>query len=240
MLTERMKTWRHVFKLDPNRSLSESALEKVCTAGTDAVIVGGTDGITYENSRELIQRITEYPVQCVQEISVESAVVPGADGYLIPVVLNSSSHRWVVEAQHQAIRKYGDWIPWQDVAALGYVVLHRESKVARLTESRTEMESADLTAYARLAEFLFRMPALYVEYSGMYGEERMVRAARQGLEKSRLFYGGGISREEQAQVMSRAADTVVVGNLVYQDLEAALQSVRWVKETETNGASQDD
>lgn len=239
MLTERMKTWRHVFKLDPNRTLSESALEKVCTSGTDAVIVGGTDGVTYQNSRDLIERVAEYPVECVQEISAESAVVPGVDGYLIPVVLNSGSLRWVVEAQQRAIRKYGDWIPWQDVAALGYVVLNPESKVARLTESRTELETADLTAYGRLAESLFRMPALYVEYSGVYGDERMVRAARRGLENARLFYGGGISREDQARAMGREADTVVVGNLVYQNPEAALESVRWVKETEANGVSRD-
>ena len=239
LLTERMKKWRHVFKLDPNRTLSEKSLEKVCTSGTDAVIVGGTDGITYQNSRDLIERIAEYPVESVQEISAESAVVPGVDGYLIPVVLNSGSLHWVLKAQHRAIRKYGDWIPWEDVAALGYVVLNPESKVGRLTESRTGVGTADLTAYGRLAEHLFRMPALYVEYSGMYGDEGMVRAARRGLKRSRLFYGGGISREDQARAMSREADTVVVGNLVYQNLEAALESVRWVKETESKGVSGD-
>lgn len=232
MLRERMKKWRHVFKLDPNRALSDRSLEKVCTSGTDAVIVGGTDGITYGNSQKMIERISEYPVECVQEISDEEAVVPGVDGYLIPMVLNSGSLRWVLEAQHRAIRKYGDWIPWEDVAVLGYVVLNPESKVARLTESRTEVGAADLTAYGRLAEHLFQLPALYVEYSGVYGDETLVDAAGRGMERTQLFYGGGISRKEQARAMGRVADTVVVGNLAHRNVEAAVETVRWVKEME--------
>ena len=40
------REWRHVFKLDPNKELSDERLEKICESGTDAIIVGGTDGIT--------------------------------------------------------------------------------------------------------------------------------------------------------------------------------------------------
>ncbi|PTX48892.1 putative glycerol-1-phosphate prenyltransferase [Melghirimyces profundicolus] len=226
-----MNSWRHVFKLDPNRTLSDRGLETICNSGTDAVIVGGTDGITYENSRRLIERIRAYPVECLQEISDEEAVVFGVDGYLIPVVLNAGSLRWVLEAQHRAIRKYGDWIPWEKVAAVGYVVLNAQSKVARLTESRTGADPADIKAYARLAENLFRIPAVYLEYSGTFGDETAVRAAREGVERSHLLYGGGITREEEARRMARWADTVVVGNLVYENVEAAAETVRWVKET---------
>ena len=32
------REWKHVFKLDPNKEISDDALEKVCESGTDAII----------------------------------------------------------------------------------------------------------------------------------------------------------------------------------------------------------
>lgn len=34
------REWKHVFKLDPNKEISDEALEKVCESGTDAIMVG--------------------------------------------------------------------------------------------------------------------------------------------------------------------------------------------------------
>ena len=47
------REWRHVFKLDPNKGISDEKLEKICESGTDAVMVGGTDGVTLENVLDL-------------------------------------------------------------------------------------------------------------------------------------------------------------------------------------------
>ena len=41
-----VRQWRHVFKLDPKKKISDEELEHVCESGTDAIIVGGTDGVT--------------------------------------------------------------------------------------------------------------------------------------------------------------------------------------------------
>jgi len=231
MLSERVASWRHVFKLDPNRSISDGALDRICRSGTDAVVIGGTDGITFDNTWELLQRVRRYDVPCYQEISRKSAVVPDFDGFLIPVVLNAGDHHWLIGAHHEAVKAYGTYIPWDRVAVEGYVVVNPESRVARLTHARSSLSEEDVTAYARLAEHLFRMPIVYVEYSGRYGDPRLVRAARAGITRSRLFYGGGITTPEQAQEIARLADTVVVGNLVYYNVDAAVQTVRYVKET---------
>ncbi len=38
--------WNHIFKLDPAKEISDEDLDAICESGTDAVIVGGTDGVT--------------------------------------------------------------------------------------------------------------------------------------------------------------------------------------------------
>ncbi|MGI6127550.1 MAG: heptaprenylglyceryl phosphate synthase [Planifilum sp.] len=231
MLSERVASWRHVFKLDPNRTISDGALDRICRSGTDAVILGGTDGITYDKTWELFRRVRRYDVPCYQEISQTSAVIPDFDGFLIPVVLNAGDLQWLIGAHHEAIKVYGSLIPWDRVAVEGYVVLNPDSRVARLTRARSSLSEEDVTGYARLAEHLFGMPVVYVEYSGCYGDPRLVRAARAGMARSRLFYGGGIATPDQAREMARLADTVVVGNLIYYNVDAAVQTVRHVKET---------
>ncbi len=230
-LLRQIGTWRHVFKLDPNRPLSDAALECICTSKTDAIIIGGTDGITYENTHLLWQRVKSYEIPCVQEISTFSAILLGCEGYLIPSVLNTEDAYWLKGAHYEAIRTYGDLIPWEKVAGQGYVILNPEAKVSRLTHCNTNLSTEDLIAYARLSDQLFHLPIFYIEYSGTYGQIEMVRAARRGLRKARLFYGGGIRTQTQAEEMATWADTIVIGNLVYEDLKQALASVAWVKET---------
>lgn len=230
-MINKAKKWRHVFKLDPNRRLSDLALQKVCQSGTDAIIVGGTDGITFQNTWQLLERIQKYQVPCVQEISTMDAIVPGFDGYLIPSVLNTDQSKWIHGAHLEAIRRYGNSIPWKQVLLLGYLILNPEAKVSRLTQAKASLNEKDAAGYASLVENLFQWPVLYVEYSGTFGEEKMVRAIRRNLKQTRLFYGGGITNEKQAKTMARWADTVIVGNVVYTNVEKAVQTVAWVKET---------
>ena len=47
-----VREWSHVFKLDPDKNISDEDLEMICESGTDAIIVGGTDGITLEKVLE--------------------------------------------------------------------------------------------------------------------------------------------------------------------------------------------
>ena len=87
------REWKHVFKLDPNKEISDDAFEKVCESGTDAILIGGSDGVTLENVLQLMARVRRYTVPCVMEISSVETVTPGFDLYFIPSVLNSSEHR---------------------------------------------------------------------------------------------------------------------------------------------------
>ncbi|MFP3360378.1 geranylgeranylglyceryl/heptaprenylglyceryl phosphate synthase, partial [Planococcus sp. SIMBA_143] len=61
--------WKHVFKLDPNKEIEDYDLEAICESGTDAVIVGGSDGVTLDRTLDLLARIRRYAVPCALEVS---------------------------------------------------------------------------------------------------------------------------------------------------------------------------
>ncbi|HWL25135.1 MAG TPA: heptaprenylglyceryl phosphate synthase [Ureibacillus sp.] len=223
------KNWRHVFKIDPEKEISDEALEKICESGTDVILVGGTDGVTIDNVIDKLVRIRRYTVPVALEISNTESVTPGFDYYLIPSVLNSTETKWVKDLHHEAIKEYGDILVWDELIAEGYCVLNPDCKVAKETNAKTDLTEEDVIAYARLAESFFKLPIFYLEYSGTYGDPQMVASVKSVLNEAKLFYGGGIKSPEQAAEMAKVADTIVVGNILYEDLNQALKTVEAVK-----------
>ncbi|MFD0696307.1 heptaprenylglyceryl phosphate synthase [Paenibacillus sp. GCM10027628] len=217
--------WKHVFKLDPDREISDEALDRLCQSGTDAMMVGGSSGVTFDNTVDLLARIRQYEVPVVLEISNQEAIVPGFDLFLIPIVLNANDPQWIVGQHHEALKEYGAILNWDEIITEGYIILNGEATAAKLTSARTELDVRDVTAYARMADKLFRMPIVYLEYSGVFGDMELVRRTRSVLEHARLIYGGGIDTLDKARQAAEVADTIVVGNIIYSDLEQALQTV---------------
>lgn len=225
------QSWRHAFKLDPAKEIADDALERVCKSGTDAIIIGGSDGITLYNVLDLTVRVRRFNVPVVLEVSELEAIVPGFDYYFIPTVLNSEDPKWIKGLHHEAIRAYGDMMDWEELVPEGYCILNGDCKAAMLTGADAELTDEDVIAYARLAEHFFRLPIFYMEYSGKYGDPQLVHEAAAVLDRTQLFYGGGIDCAVKAVEMAAVADTVVVGNLVYENLEQALSTVPAVAET---------
>jgi putative glycerol-1-phosphate prenyltransferase len=225
-----VREWRHVFKLDPNKEISDDALEKICESGTDAVIVGGTDGVTFENVLDLMARIRRYTVPCVCEVSSVDTISPGFDLYFIPTVLNSHDPKWITGLHHEALKEYGELMDWNEIVMEGYCILNENCKAAIQTSANTNLGHEDVMAFARMAEKMFHLPIFYLEYSGTYGDPELVSEVRKVLEKTILFYGGGIDSFEKAKEMANLADVIVVGNVIYDQLEVALKTVRAVKD----------
>ena len=226
------QTWRHVFKLDPAKTISDGQLERICESGTDAILIGGSDGVTLDNVLDLMARVRRFTVPAVLEVSTVDSVTPGFDFYFIPTVLNSSDPRWIKGLHHEAIREYGDLMDWDELVPEGYCILNPACKAAELTKADTELSTEDVVAYARMAEHFFRLPIFYMEYSGIYGDPALVRKVKSVLQGTRLFYGGGVDSVEKAQEMARLADTIVVGDIIYENLESAIATVKAVAETE--------
>ncbi|MDO3412006.1 heptaprenylglyceryl phosphate synthase [Saccharibacillus sp. CPCC 101409] len=231
-MSRMFETWRHVFKLDPDREISDEALEAVCLSGSDAILVGGSSGVTYENTVELMSRIRRYELPCALEVSTLESIVPGFDLYLIPMVLNTDRAEWIVGRHREGIESFGELIPWDMLAAEGYIVLNPDSTVARLTGAETDIGAPAAAAYARMADKLMRLPIVYIEYSGTYGDLDLVREVRRATSEAAVFYGGGVRDYQAALNAARAADTVVVGNVVYDDLPSALNTVRGVRDAD--------
>ncbi|MCX2839983.1 heptaprenylglyceryl phosphate synthase [Salinimicrobium sp. MT39] len=221
--------WRHAFKLDPNKYISDEDLEKICESGTDALIIGGTDGITLENVLDLMARVRRYTVPCILEISTIESVTPGFDLYFIPSVLNSTEVKWITGLHHEAVKEYGDIMNWEEILVQGYCILNDECKAASVTAANTDLTADDVRAYAMMAEKMLHLPIFYLEYSGKYGDPAIVKEVKETLETTALFYGGGIQSAQQAKEMAAYADVVVVGNIIYSDLKAALQTVEAVR-----------
>ncbi len=224
-----IRQWRHVFKLDPNKEISDKDLEKICESGTDAIMVGGTDGVTIEGVLDLMSRVRRYTVPCILEVSDAEAITPGYDLYFIPTVLNSADTKWVTGLHHEAVKEYGDIMDWDEILIEGYCILNGDCKAAQLTQAKTDLNIEDVRAYAMMAEKMFHLPIFYLEYSGTYGDPELVQEVKNTLEKTVLFYGGGIHTFEQAVEMGKSADVIVVGNSIYENLEEALKTVQAVK-----------
>ncbi len=222
--------WKHVFKLDPDKEINDEDLEKICESGTDAILVGGSDNITEDNVLNLMARIRRYLIPCVLEVSTAESIIPGFDLFFIPTVLNSKKTKWMMELHHEAVKEYGEIMNWDEILVEGYCILNPECKAAALTDANTELSIEDVKAYARVAENMYHLPIFYLEYSGKVGDITVVEQTKKVLNQTKLFYGGGISTPEQAKEFAQFADVVVVGNVIYENLPAALKTVAAVKE----------
>jgi phosphoglycerol geranylgeranyltransferase len=127
--------------------------------------------------------------------------------------------------KHQAwVRQQKGKIPWDVIVPEAYIVLNPDSSVGKVTKSVCSLSADEVAAYVTVADRYFRFPIVYIEYSGIYGNPGVVKAASDAIDRSILYYGGGINSAEKAAEMSRFADTIVVGNAVYDQGASVLKA----------------
>ena len=226
------KTWAHVTKLDPDKRLLPGAIEDIVTSGTDALMLSGTLNVTQENLRELLDVVSTYGLPLVVEpASPDCAIFDGeVDHLFVPSVMNTNDARWIIGKHHTWLRNSGSSINWDIVVPEAYIVLNPASAVGRVTGADCTLSREDVAAFVGVADRYFRFPIVYIEYSGIYGDPDIVRAASDAVENSILYYGGGIRSAEQAAEMGEFADTIIVGNAVYDDgVDALRATVRAVQ-----------
>jgi len=225
--------WDHVLKVDPDKPLPDGvSYADACQTGTDAIEIGGTRGVTEEKMARVIEACSRHNVPLFQEPSSHGAVVhrEQLDGYLVPTVLNTPDATWVTGAHKEWVRIDPE-IDWERTWTEAYIVLNPDSAVAEYTNAECDLRPDDVAAYATVAERLFGQGIIYVEYSGMLGERKLVAAAAEALDPAACFYGGGITGYEAAYDMRSVADTVVVGDLLHDEgVEAVRATVNGAKD----------
>ncbi len=219
------KDWVHVTKLDPDKQLKPGDIEAIAASGTDALMLSGTLNVTEENLSGLLKQVKTYDLPLVMEpAGPEAVLMQGIDFVFVPSVMNTTDVTWIV-GKHQAwVRTQKGSIPWDLVVPEAYIVLNPESSVGKVTKSLSNLKPDEVAAYVTVADRYFRFPIVYIEYSGRYGDPAVVKAASDAIDRSILYYGGGINSAEKAAEMSRYADTIVVGNAVYEQGAAVLKA----------------
>lgn len=224
--------WEHILKVDPDKDLPPGVTyTDACQSGTDAIEIGGTLGMTREKIRDVVAACRETGVPLYQEPSNPAVVIDdeALAGYLVPIVLNADDVAWITGFHKEWVRLND--VNWTRTTTEAYVVLNPASSAAEVTGADTDLTTDDVAAYAELAERALGQEIFYVEYSGTFGEEAMVRAAADALEETVLFYGGGIHDYDSARTMGRHADTIVVGDLIHDEgPEAVRETVEGVQD----------
>jgi len=219
------KDWVHVTKLDPDKQLRPGDIDAIAGSGTDALMLSGTLNVTQENLSALQKQVKMYNLPLVMEPSGPDALLTqGIDYVFLPSVMNSGDVQWIVGKHKLWVQQERQKIAWDQIVPEAYIVLNPDSSVGRVTKSLCTLTAEEVTAYTTVADHYFHFPIVYIEYSGIYGDPGIVKAASGVLDKSILYYGGGINSAEKAAEMSKYADTIVVGNAVYDQGAAVLKA----------------
>jgi phosphoglycerol geranylgeranyltransferase len=223
-ITQTLKKHKmHMTLIDPaNQSATASGeiAAKACRAGTDAIMVGGSTGVTQENLDETvgqIKRACRLPV--IYFPSGANAISRKCDAIYFMSMLNSRNVR-NVSGEHARgapmIKKLGI-----EPISMGYVIVEPGMKVGEVGEAELVKRGdlSTLIGYAIATEF-FGMDLLYLEAGSGAPEPvpvPMVKAARESVDIP-LVVGGGIATPKQAaDIAAAGADIIVTGTLVEND-----------------------
>ncbi|MCK9580894.1 MAG: phosphoglycerol geranylgeranyltransferase [Methanoregula sp.] len=219
------KDWVHVTKLDPDKQLGAGDIGAIAASGTDALMLSGTLNVTEENLSALLKEVKAYDLPIVMEpAGPEAVLMKGIDHVFVPSVMNTTDVTWIVGKHRAWVQMQKGKIPWEYIVPEAYIVLNPVSSVGKVTKAVCDLDADAVAAYVTVADRYFHFPIVYIEYSGTFGNPEIVKAASNAIDNSILYYGGGINSAERAATMGKFADTIVVGNAVYDQGAAVLKA----------------
>ncbi len=225
----------HMGLIDPDeQSPKESAelamaLEK---AGTDAIMVGGSTGITQERLDKTVKSMKEnIELPLIHFPTEAGAISPHVDAIYFMSMLNSQDLNKVVGEQVQA----APYIQKMDIQTLpmGYVVVEPGMTVGEVGKadliSREDPKKA--ASFGLSAQYL-GMELFYLEAGSGAPDPvpvEMIKLCSESLEIP-LIVGGGIREPEQARKRAEAgADVIVTGTVIEESNEVSSKLKRIIE-----------
>lgn len=224
----------HMTLIDPAKQAPEKAGEiaRIAeSAGTDALMVGGSTNITQQNldaSILAIKDVTRLPV--IYFPSGAHAISRYSDAIYFMSVLNSRDVKNVIGEQVAGapiVKKL-----CIEPISMGYLIVEPGMKVGEIGHAelvpRDKPEIA--VAYGLAAEYL-GMDFLYLEAGSGAPEpvpEAMIRAVRSNL-KIPIIVGGGIRTPEDSLMVKNAGANAIVTGTVIEDEDFGLRLAEIIK-----------
>ncbi len=223
----------HMTLIDPDEQTPDKSAEiarESEKAGTDAIMIGGSTGLTRELMDETIKEIKKVVnIPVIIFPSSASILSPYADALYFLSLLNSRDREMIIGQQMKGaifVKKLGiEPIP------MGYIVVEPGMTVGKVGKvdliPRNEPEKAVM--YALAAQYL-GMKLVYLEAGSGAPEPvpaSMIKLVKNGIDIP-LIVGGGIRKPENAREIAKAgADIIVTGTIVEisKDIEPVLSKI---------------
>ena len=210
----------HMTLLDPDKQEPDAAGQIAGSAesiGTDAIMLGGSTGVTQELLDHTVTSIKErVSVPVILFPTAASAVSLKADAIYFMSLLNSRNPKYILGEQMRAaalIKKSG-----LEAISMGYIIVEPGMEAGMVGEAelvrRNDVKSA--VGYSVAAELL-GMSLIYLE-AGSGATEPIPQGLISGVKNAvdvPILVGGGIRDAEKARnALSAGADIIVTGSIV--------------------------
>ena len=222
----------HMTLIDPDKQVAGEAgrlASMASDAGTDAMMVGGSTGVTQAKVDGTVRAIKAgCDVPVILFPAGASSLSRHADALYFMSLLNSRSTRLIVGEQRKAVRAVRAW--GLEPIPMGYLIVEPGMRAGEMGEAdpipRAKPEEA--VDWALTAQFL-GMCLVYLEAGSGAPQPvppAMVKAVKAAISIP-LIAGGGIRTPAQARSIARAgADILVTGTVVERTKDpAALRDI---------------
>jgi phosphoglycerol geranylgeranyltransferase len=220
-LIEKMKKGTiHLALLDPDKQDSTEAAEialKIKEAGTDAIMIGGSTGVTSNNLGATAKAIKESSgLPTIHFPGGPNELSKEVDSIFFMSMVNSKDPFWIIKAQASVsvyVKKLG-----VETLSLGYIIVEPGMKVGEVGKADlVKSDEIDKAVGYAVASELLGMEFIYLEAgSGAYTPvpPAMITAVKKNISVP-LIVGGGIRTPEAAEAARLAgADAIVTGTFL--------------------------
>ena len=220
-IREKLETKKlHMTLLDPENQESDIAGQLAGSAesiGTDAIMLGGSTGVTQELLDNTVARIKEkVDVPVILFPTAASAISLKADAIYFMSLLNSRNPKYILGEQMRAaalIKKSG-----LEAISMGYIIVEPGMEAGMVGEAelvkRDDTKSA--VGYSVAAELL-GMSLIYLEAGSGAAEpipEDLITGVKNAVDIP-VLVGGGIRDAEKARnALSAGADIIVTDTII--------------------------